>query len=151
MTKTVCNKEDVLTQNKELVQHFCKMLWEHRNLEAIDDCFVVDAKIFSPFNVKYGTLTMREIAEKWLTAFPDLIIKWQDFIAEGNKVVVRWRANGTHLGSFFETSPTHHEVYYSGITIFTVENANISEYWSLVDIHSILKQLGLDSLSEAID
>ncbi len=151
MANIVKTEVDIALQNKELVQYFTKTLWERRNIDVIDDCFIAEAKIFSPFNVKYGSLTMRDIAEKWLTAFPDLIIKWQDFVAEREKVVVRWRANGTHLGSFFETSPTHHEVYYSGITIFTVQNDKITEYWSLVDIHSILKQLGLDSMSEAID
>ena len=136
--------------NTELVQYVCNMLWERRYLDVIEDCFAPNAKIYSPFNVQYGTLSMRDIADKWLTAFPDLVIKWQDFIAGDNKVVVRWSANGTHLGSFFETSPTHHEVYYSGVTIFTLENNKISEYWSLIDMHSILKQLGLSSLAQAI-
>ena len=127
------------------------MLWENRKLDVIDDLFDKNIKIFSPFNVAYGTLTMKEIAQKWLTAFPDLLFTWEDFLAEGDKVAVRWRAQGTHLGSFFETKPTHHEVYYSGVTIFTVNEGLISEYWSLVDVHSILKQLGLSSLTEAID
>lgn len=137
--------------NKEIVQYVCKMLWERRLLGVIEECFDENTKIFSPFSVTYGALTMKQIAEKWLTAFPDLIIKWQDFIAEDNKVVVRWRAQGTHLGSFFETRATHQEVYYSGVTIFTLKDLKVTEYWSLVDIHSILKQLGLDSLTEAID
>lgn len=137
--------------NKELVQHIGNLLWNQRSTEIIDECFHQNVKIFSPLNVTYGALTMKQISEKWLTAFPDLIIKWQDFIEEGDKVVVRWRAQGTHLGSFFETKPTHHEVYYSGVTIYTLEAGKVLEYWSLVDIHSILKQLGLSSLSEAID
>lgn len=137
--------------NKDSVKHVCKMLWENRKLDVIDDLFDKNIKIFSPFNVAYGTLTMKEIAQKWLTAFPDLLFTWEDFLAEGDKVAVRWRAQGTHLGSFFETKPTHHEVYYSGVTIFTVNEGLISEYWSLVDVHSILKQLGLSSLTEAID
>ncbi len=106
--------------NTELVQYVCNMLWERRYLDVIEDCFLPNAKIFSPFNVQYGVLSMREIADKWLTAFPDLVIHWQDFIAGDDKVVVRWRANGTHLGSFFETSPTNHEVYY--FRIFRIDN-----------------------------
>ncbi len=138
-------------ENKTIVKDFCQRLWEQRDLSAIDDCFCADAKIFSPFNVKFGVLTMRDIAQKWLTAFPDLMIQWQDFIADDDKVVVRWQAQGTHMGSFFETKPTNHEVYYSGITIFTLLDSKVAAYWSLVDIHSILKQIDLESMQEALD
>ena len=72
-------------------------------------------------------------------------------VAEGDQVAVRWQANGTHLGSFFETNPTHQEVYYSGVTFFTLRENKIAEYWALVDMHALLKQAGVESLSEAID
>ena len=137
--------------NKALVKSFCQRLWDQKDLTVIDELFHDQTKIHSPFNVKFGVLTMREIAEKWLTAFPDLMIQWQDFIADDDKVVVRWQAQGTHMGSFFETKPSHHEVYYSGITIFTVADQKISAYWALVDIHSILKQIDLESMQEALD
>ena len=110
-----------------------------------------DAKIYSPFNVKYGALTMKEIAEKWLTAFPDLLLTLQDIISDESKVVVRWQAEGTHMGSFFETKPTNHEVFYSGINIFTLKENRVSSYWSLVDVHSILKQIEMESINDALD
>lgn len=138
--------------NKKFVQEYCKRLWEKRDLTVIDEFFAADAKIRSPFGLKQGREEMREIAEKWLTAFPDLLIKWQDWIAEGDKVVARWQATGTHLGSFFETSPTHTEISYSGVHIYTTKNNIITEYWSLVDVHAILAQLdGYEHIAEAIE
>lgn len=138
--------------NKELVINFSKRLWEKQDLNAIDEMFTTDAKIHSPLCTKKGQSTMREIAEKWLTAFPDLVIKWDEFIAENDKVVCRWRATGTHMGSLFETSPTHQEVSWSGITIYTVDNDKITEYRALVDMHAILTQLfQYESISEVVD
>ena len=137
--------------NVELIQNFCRDFWEQQKFDCIADYFAKDAKIFSPFNIQYGPLTMCEVAQKWLTAFPDLIFKWQEFIAQDSKVVMRWQASGTHLGSFFSTSPTHSDVTYSGVTFFTVAEGKIVEYWSLVDTHAILKQVGMQSISEAID
>ena len=90
--------------NKSLVKVFCQRLWEQRDLSVVDEFFMDDAKIYSPFNVKYGALTMKEIAEKWLTAFPDLLLNWQDIISDDGKVVVRWQAEGTHMGSFLKQS-----------------------------------------------
>ncbi len=137
--------------NKNLVKTFCQRLWEQRDLTVVDEFFMEDAKIYSPFNVKYGALTMKEIAEKWLTAFPDLLLTWQDIISDEGKVVVRWQAEGTHMGSFFETKPTNHEVVYSGVNIFTLKENRVSSYWSLVDVHSILKQIEMESINEALD
>ena len=138
--------------NKELVQQYCKRLWEQRDLSAIDDYFAQDATIKSPFGVKHGSMTIREIADKWLTAFPDLSITWEEFIAEGNRVVSRWSAIGTHLGGFFDTKPTHKEISYSGITIYHLSDGKIAAYWALVDIHAILTQLEeYDSIAEAIE
>ena len=137
--------------NKNLVKTFCQRLWEQRDLTVVDEFFMEDAKIYSPFNVKYGALTMKEIAEKWLTAFPDLLLTLQDIISDESKVVVRWQAEGTHMGSFFETKPTNHEVFYSGINIFTLKENRVSSYWSLVDVHSILKQIEMESINDALD
>lgn len=138
--------------NKEFVQQYCKRLWEQRDLTAIDDYFSPDASIKSPFGVKYGRMTIREIADKWLNAFPDIILKWDDFIGEGEKVVCRWRASGTHLGGFFETSPTHQEIYFSGVWFFTIKQGKIVDFWSLVDMHALLSQLDeYEHVSEALD
>ena len=137
--------------SKKRVMDICEHLWVKKELSTISDFFHEDAKIHSPFNVKFGVLTIKDIIEKWLTAFPDLLIRWDDFIADENKVAVRWSAQGTHLGSFFDTKPTHHEIFYSGMTIYTLHDDKVSSYWALVDVHSILKQIGVDSLEEVVD
>ena len=41
-----------------------------------------------------------------LNAFPDMHIDIEDLIAEGDKVVIRCTASGTHLGKFMDVPPT---------------------------------------------
>lgn len=138
--------------NKEIVIKYSKQLWEQKDLSIIDEIFAEDAIIHSPLNKYKGNLPMKEIAQKWLHAFPDLMVTWDDFIAEGDKVVSSWTAFGTHLGGFYETSPTHREVRYSGVTTYQLKDGKIIQYWALVDMHSILNQLmGYESISEAVD
>ena len=137
--------------NKEVAQRFFSVLWGNKDLAVIDELMHPDASIASPFNVAYGPLTMKEVAEKWLTAFPDLVVDCQSVVAEGDEVAVRWQANGTHLGSLFETNPTHQEIYYTGVTFLTVQAGKITAYWALVDMHALLKQAGVNSLEEAIE
>ena len=138
-------------KNSELVVHFFESLWNKRQLDIIDQCFTLDAMICNPFNHKVGVMTMREVADKWLTAFPDIDAKIDSVVASGDDVILRWCAKGTHLGSFFSTQPTHQEVDYTGVTHCQCRDGKIFSYWALVDIHWILKQLQLSSLEEAID
>lgn len=138
--------------NKEIIEKYSYRLWAQKDLSVIEDYFYNDAVIYSPLNKYSGSKTMKEIANKWLDAFPDLMIKSNELIAENNKVVSKWMAQGTHLGGFFETAPTHREVLYNGVTIYTLYQGKIEEYWALVDIHSILSQLKVySSIAEVID
>ena len=88
-------------KNSELVVHFFENLWNERQLDIIDHCFTSDAIICNPFNHKVGVMTMRDVADKWLTAFPDIHAKIDSVVASDDEVMLRWRASGTHLGSFF--------------------------------------------------
>jgi len=141
-----------MTTCKEQIQMFSKELWERRDLTAIDRWVADDCVFRTPMTLHYGKMTLNNIIDKWFEAFPDLILFWRDFIAEDDKVVCRWRASGTHMGSFFETKPTNEEVNFSGVNTYRMQDNKIKEYWSLIDIHSILKQAGsYNSLAEVID
>ncbi len=137
--------------NKDIVMYYMHEVWLEHNLAVIEEVFAEHATIHSPFNVLYGSLTMRQAVEKWLNAFPDLHMIIDDYIAEDNKVVCRWHACGTHMGSFFETNATHTEVAYSGVSTYKIEAGKVVEFWSLVDVHTILKQLGVLHISDLVD
>lgn len=138
--------------NKDVIRQFTDELWHKHNLDIIDKVFHEDAIIHSPFNIKQGRITMRDAADKWLESFPDLEIEINDLISEEDKVVARWRARGTHTGSFFDTTPTHKEVTFSGVTTFEFKAGRVAEYWALVDMNAILAQLGdYAHMSDVID
>jgi steroid delta-isomerase-like uncharacterized protein len=75
-------------------------------------------------------------------AFPDLKRPVDDLIAEGDKVVARWRAEGTHLGPFMGIPPTGHVASISGITIFRLRDGRIIEEWGQSDMVGLLQQVG---------
>lgn len=138
--------------NKDVIVNYSKTLWDQRDLSIIDRVFASDAKIHSPMSTVQGKGTMHEIVERWLSAFPDLAISWDEFICEGNTVVSRWTASGTHLGGFFDTKPTHRETTFTGVSIYRLESEKIVDYWSLIDMHAILSQLEeYDSITEALE
>jgi predicted ester cyclase len=77
-----------------------------------------------------------------LDAFPDLERPIDDLVAEGDKVVARWRSIGTHLGSFQGIPPTGKPLMMSGITVFRVADGKVVEEWSESDVLGLLQQMG---------
>jgi steroid delta-isomerase-like uncharacterized protein len=75
-------------------------------------------------------------------AFPDLNRPVDDLIAEGDKVVARWRAEGTHTGSFQGVPPTGRRASITGITIFRLRDGKIVEEWGESDMLGLLQQVG---------
>lgn len=141
-----------MKSNKDVVLHHLNQIWVERDLTGIDDVLSENAEIHSPMHTFHGKQTVHDIVEKWITAFPDLSMRWNDLIADGDSVVCRFTADGTHLGGFFDTKPTYKEVHFSGVMIFRLRNQKIEDYWSLVDIHAILSQLEeYATLEEALE
>lgn len=75
-------------------------------------------------------------------AFPDLEIKIEDQIAEGDQVVTRWTARGTHQGEFAGIPPTGKQVVMNGIDIDRIASGRLVECWTKSDDLGLLQQLG---------
>lgn len=67
----------------------------------------------------------------------------EDVVAEGDRVVVRWTNNGTHVGEFLGIPPTGRSFRIAGIDIHRLENGRLAEHWHVVDQLTMLQQLGL--------
>ncbi len=76
------------------------------------------------------------------TAFPDLERMIDDLIAEGDRVVARWSARGTHSGDFMGIPPSGAVAESSGITVFRIADGRIAEEWSQSDMLGLLQQIG---------
>ena len=50
-------------------------------------------------------------------AFPDLQMKIEDEVVEGDVVVTRWTARGTHKGELMGVAPSGKQVVVTGIVI----------------------------------
>jgi predicted ester cyclase len=79
-----------------------------------------------------------------LKAFPDMVVKVTQIIAEDNNVVVHWRATGTNTGTnIYIPVATNKKGEVEGITIFRMVNGKIAEEWGLTDFISLLLNWGL--------
>jgi steroid delta-isomerase-like uncharacterized protein len=74
-------------------------------------------------------------------AFPNLKYILDDTIVQGDKVVTRWTAAGTHTGNFFGMPATNKDVSMLGMTIFRVRDGKIAELWNIWDQNGLMQQL----------
>ena len=70
----------------------------------------------------------------------------EDQIAEGDKVVTRTVFSGTHSGMFRAIPATGRRVAVDEIQITRMNAGKVAERWSLLDVPSLLKQIGVDRI-----
>jgi len=91
---------------------------------------------------KRGRAGLRELITTYRNAFPDVRLTIDEQIAEGDKVVTRWNATGTHRGELFGTAPTGKQVRIQGIIVSRIANGKIVEETEVYDALGMLRQLG---------
>jgi steroid delta-isomerase-like uncharacterized protein len=133
-------------ENKAVVRREMAELFNHTgNLDAVEEVIAPNYVSHEPTSGETrGIEGARQFAATFREAFPDLQNTIEDMVAEGDKVVVRFRARGTHQG---ETEafgpPTGKSMEITGITIKRVSEGKIVEAWTNFDAMGMMQQLGL--------
>jgi predicted ester cyclase len=65
-----------------------------------------------------------------------------DLIAEGDRVVVRWRLLGTHEGDYRGIPPTGRAITLRGIAVYRVQDGKLMERWVVTDLYGLLEEIG---------
>ena len=94
-----------------------------------------------PFEVR-GPGGVAQLHDVLLGGFPDLELDLQDFVAEGEKVLVRLTAHGTHTGTFGELEATGKPITVAVLDLFQVRDGRLIEHWAQLDNLGMLTQLG---------
>jgi steroid delta-isomerase-like uncharacterized protein len=127
-------------QNKEIVRASFEPLEDI--LAAHESLYGADWVGHFPGMPPLDAAGHRQYSEVMISAFPDLDRTIEDLVAEGDKVVARWTAKGTHTGDFQGIAPSGRVATSSGITIFRIADGRIVEEWSESDMLGLLQQLG---------
>jgi len=130
-------------ENKALARRGIEEVFGRGNLAVADEVYANDFVGHSPPDEIKGHEAIKQFASMWRSAFPDLQFTIEDQIAEGDKVVTRWTARGTHEGELQGIAPTGKQVTMSGITVSRIAGGRIVEGWTNRDALGMLVQLGV--------
>jgi steroid delta-isomerase-like uncharacterized protein len=89
-----------------------------------------------------GPEVLKRTVQMYRKAFPDVRITIDDVIAAGDKVVVRWHSEGTHLGELNGLAPTGARGSVTGISIDQWRDGKVVESWSEWDNLGLARQVG---------
>ena len=133
-------------ENKERSRRLVEEAFGQGNVEVIPEILHSDFVCYDP-NSESGEVrgadTIKGEIEYFRNAVPDLTYTVEDQVAEGDKVVTRYTASGTHQGEFFGVAGTGKHIEMSGIQIDRFdESGKLVEEWPEYDLLGAMKQVG---------
>jgi predicted ester cyclase len=130
--------------NKEIVRRY-RQAHTTNQLDQLDAIVAADLFAHNPLpdlppGLEGGKMAHRLI----LASFPDYAVETEgELIAEGDKVVERWRASGTFTGeAYLGTPPTGKKFSATGISIYRIAHGKIAEHLAEADFLGANQQLG---------
>jgi len=119
-------------ENKAVVRREQEELWNHTgDLDAAEELFAAGQ-----------AEAAKQQAADFRRGFPDVVSTIEDLIAEGDKVVARWRSRATHRGDYMGILPSSKEVEFTGISFYRIEGGKIAESWIVEDQLGLMRQIG---------
>ena len=129
--------------NKAIVRRYYEEVHNQGKLDVLKEIAVEDYVEHNPFPGQgQGLSGFQQRVEMLQSAFT-MNFTIEDMIAEGDKVVVRWTNHNVHQGPFMGIPATGKSVIVSGIDIHLLRNGKLAEHWDVVDMLSLLQQLGV--------
>ena len=132
-------------ENKAIARRYWEESWNTGNLASLEEIFAPD-HLFHTGAGQVVRGTQERGMMRFRTAFPDLHFVIEDVFAEGDKVVVRWTAHGTHRGDIqlVQNIPaTGKQVTWLGMDIYHLTGGKIMETWRSWDRLGLLQQLSV--------
>jgi steroid delta-isomerase-like uncharacterized protein len=131
-------------ENKAIFRRYVEEVGNEGNLELADEIF--DRYLAHQPDgsaLERGPDDVKGFMGEFHRAFPDFHTTIEDQIAEGDRVVTRWRMRGTHEGEFRGIAPTGKELDVTGIGIFRFSpEGKVVESWDNFDQLGMMQQLG---------
>ena len=134
----------VQTQNKEIVREVFAAI-DNNNFDKLKELFADDFALTGPGALQpwkaediFKGITMH------YASFPDWTHNIEELIAEGDKVVVKLTQVGTHKAQYKEINATGKKIINPAISIMTVVNGKVKDWWVIEDNLGFNQQLGME-------
>jgi steroid delta-isomerase-like uncharacterized protein len=128
-----------------IARRFFDEIFSKGKLDLVDELFATDY-VGHPSGYEEATRGpegVKQYVGALRGGVSDLTVTVEDQVAEGDKVVTRWIAQGTHDGELMGIAPTGQTAAVTGITIQRLQDGRVVEGWTNWDVMGMLLQLGV--------
>jgi steroid delta-isomerase-like uncharacterized protein len=132
-------------RNKAQVRRVIEEIYNRGDLDLVDEVAASDLVIRIGAEEVRGHNEIKRYVAGLRTGFPDLTLTIEDQIAEGDMVVTRWTARGTHGGEFHGIPATGRTVRVTGTDIDRIVDGKTVDCWVHMDQLGLMQQLGGDA------
>jgi len=132
-------------ENRAVIRRVIAELWNGGKIEVIDELYAPDYRDRSaglPPDITPDREGQKQFVQAFRGAFPDIVGTVEDEIAAGDKIVIRWLAQGTHRGEFFGIPATGKSISITGTSVYRIAGGKIAEEWTQGDMLGLMTQLG---------
>ena len=132
--------------HKALFRYYFNEGTNKGDLSVVEKVFAADYIHHDPANVDAigGMEDVRRHITTLRSAFPDVAFHIQQEIVDGDDIVVRWNATGTHTGDYFGIPATGKSFNITGMNHWQMgADGKTVEGWVSRDDMGLMRQLGL--------
>ena len=129
-------------ENVALARRWFEEVWNQRRKQTIDDLIAPESVCQAAGGELRGPAMFQALVyEPFVDAFPDLRVTVEGTVAEGDQVVVRWTAKGTHTGPGLGLIPTGRPIFLRGMTWIRFAEGKMVEGWDCWNYREMLESL----------
>jgi predicted ester cyclase len=131
---------------KAKIREYIEEIWVRGNLDVVDDFYATDYVRYQP---PLPDVNGAEAMKQWITSLRDaysgLQLTIDEFIREGETVVLRGNVYATHTGQSptLAIPATGRQVKIPWCSVFQQRNSKVVEEWYYADNLGLLQQLGV--------
>ena len=135
MTGAGRRKRATLEKNKAIVlMRWNEELWNKGNMAGADEIIASDCvRHIAGLPDLVGPEAIKQYIVACRTAWPDWNSTPEMIIAEGDKVMVRWRCTGTHKGTAWGIPPTGNKANFITDCMYRIVGGKIVEMWEVTE------------------
>jgi steroid delta-isomerase-like uncharacterized protein len=135
-------------ENKEVMRQFIKGLNEvggdAAKMRSLHNKYFASGFVY--YNPSSGNMNRKQ-AQQFLvdvvTSMPNFHYSIDEMVAEGDRVVVRYTAQGTHKGMFMGVPATGKKIVVEGVEIDRIVGGKVTGAWEIYDTLGMMTQLGV--------
>ena len=137
-------------ENKKVSWRLQEEVFGQGKLELVDELLAPDYVSHAPGDpeLSRGPEGIKEVVRAYHSAFPDITFVVEKQVAEGDVVVTRWIAYGTHRGEFMGAPPSGRRIEVSGMSMDRISGGKIIENWNNWEALEMMRQIGAIADSE---